>query len=323
MILLHAQLEAKFQIRNFQRLEPGKPLTYIGMRVSAASDGSGRIHLDSADYIQQVLKKQNMLLCNPVKVPMDRTLLKEAAASPLILDKERKMAIRKVHGKLSWLNTTTCPGIAVATSKCKSFDSAPKEGCDKLIHQVARYLKGAQFKAIASNPDSEVGLVVEVDSDYCGDYAVTGSTKSTLAIKITLKGMLVYWSSKKQTTVADSSGRAELNALASGLREGLHLMHISEELGILPAGSRLRVYCDSNAALGFSENNGNTTQMKHVDIRQDWVRECRDRTESDLFRVDGKCDGADHFSKIMGRAEFERTSKGNTIELSVEMRYVV
>ena len=324
---LHKQLSDKFKMRNFQRLEPGKPLTYIGMRLSAPNDGSGRIMIDSAEYIQELLEGQGMTDCNPVKTPMGRQVLKEAASSPLLIGEDAKRPHRAVMitGLLRWLQSTTCPGIAVATSICKQFDSAPREGCKLLIHQLMRFLKGAQYKAICSNPDSNLGLVTEVDSDHAGEYALTGNTASRTAIKITYKDMLVYWGSFKQVTVADSSGIVELNAMAAGIKQlqGLHIRHIAEELGIIEKGTMLRVYCDSKAALGFSENNGNTTKMNHIDIRKDWVRCVKDSENVDLHKIPTNDNGADHFSKIMERCEYERTGKGNQTELPAEMRYTL
>ncbi len=320
---LHAQMGSRFKMRNFQRLTHKKPLTYIGMRVSAAGDGSGKMYLDSAEYIQQILEEENMLECNPVKVPMSRDVLKAAAASPILVDEAEHKKLRALNGKYQWLNTTTCPWIAVGTSISKQFDAKPREGCMAMAHQILRFLKGVQYKALASQPDSDMGLILEVDSDYAGEYALTGSTHSRTAYKLTFKGMLVAWGSKKQIDVADSSGRAELNALATGIKVGMHMLHVAEELGIIPQGTRLRVYCDSNAALGFAENNGNTTKMKHIDIRMDWVRDVRDRTNTDLYRVASKDNGADFFSKIMPRAEYERTGKGLGEELPDEMRYTL
>jgi 3D (Asp-Asp-Asp) domain-containing protein len=320
---IHAQMGSKFKMRNFQRLSHKKPLTYIGMRVSAAGDGSGRMYLDSAEYIQQILEEENMIDCNAVKVPMSRDVLKAAAASPLMTSVTEHTHNRALNGKFQWLNTTCCPLIAVPTSISKQYDAKPREGCKVMAQQMLRFLKGIQYKALSSHPDNDLGLVLEVDSDYAGEYALTGSTHSRTAYKLTFKGMLVAWGSKKQIDVADSSGRAELNALATGIKVGMHIQWVAEELGIIPQGSRLRVYCDSNAALGFAENNGNTTKMKHIDIRSDWVRDVRDRSQTDLYRVDTKDNGADFFSKIMGRAEFERTGKGLVVELPDEMRYTL
>ncbi len=75
--------------------------------------------------------------------------------------------------------------------------------------------------------------------------------------------MVLAWGSHKQTDVADSSERAELNALATRIK---NLKHVAEKLGVIPMGPKLRVSCDSNAALGFSENNSNISKMKHIDI---------------------------------------------------------
>jgi hypothetical protein len=127
MMRLHEQLGLKFKMRNFQRLEHNKPLTYIGMRMSAAGDDSGRIFLDSAEYIQGMLEEENMTECNAVKVPMSRDVLKAVAASPLANDEAVQKKQRGINGKFQWLNATTCPSIAVATSVSKQFDCAPRE----------------------------------------------------------------------------------------------------------------------------------------------------------------------------------------------------
>lgn len=66
-------------------------------------------------------------------------------------------------------------------------------------------------------------------------------------------------------------GEAETYALSEGVRTILYLKHVAEELGIaVPEVPALD--CDANAALGFVHNQSQVGRMKHIDLRDAWIR---------------------------------------------------
>merc|ERR1712016_65105 len=69
-----------------------------------------------------------------------------------------------------------------------------------------------------------------VDSDWAGGKATRKSTSDGV---LHINGVCVHHYSRAQTTVARSSGEAELYAIGTGVAEALGLKNFLHELGIL------------------------------------------------------------------------------------------
>ena len=83
--------------------------------------------------------------------------------------------------------------------------------------------------------------------------------------------MPISWMSTKQHAIAPSSANSELYAMSTGVKIGLHISYIADELGMnIPKPITLLV--DASAAIGFAQNVGSKTKMKHLDIRDQWVQ---------------------------------------------------
>ena len=69
------------------------------------------------------------------------------------------------------------PDLCFASRVASSHMSCPKEGDDKLIKRIIRYLKGKQRVAIRYKFQEESeGIVVYTDSDWAGDIESRKST---------------------------------------------------------------------------------------------------------------------------------------------------
>ena len=105
-----------------------------------------------------------------------------------------------------------------------------------------------------------------------------------------------------------SSAAAETMAASETLVRALHISYIAEELGI-PVEHPLEIQIDANAALGFLNNTGGPSKMKHLDIRKDWIQQIRDRDLVKFVKVPTKDNKADFMTKLQNRVEFNRLYK--------------
>ena len=48
--------------------------------------------------------------------------------------------------------------------------------------------------------------------------------------------------------------------------------------------------------------------MRHIDVRESWVQQIRDRKNLSIHKISGTDNPADFFTKIMAKTEFARTS---------------
>ena len=124
-----------------------------------------------------------------------------------------------------------------------------------------------------------------------------------MGILIKYNGFPVAWKSAWIKARCVSSGEAESYALSECIRWALHLKYIGEELSIeMP--DRPTVQSDASAALGFAGKTDGTGKMKHIDLREDWVRDLK---SNDIIRtkVPGELNQADAFTKILPLSDFQ------------------
>ena len=77
-----------------------------------------------------------------------------------------------------------------------------------------------------------------------------------------------HWS-KTQTTIALSSGEAELNGIGAGIAMGMGVQSICRDLGY---HYDLRVHTDATAAIGIARRRG-MGKIRHLDTTDLWVQE--------------------------------------------------
>ena len=77
-----------------------------------------------------------------------------------------------------------------------------------------------------------------------------------------------HWSST-QTTIALSSGEAELGGLAKGSAQTIGLRTVAADLGWTVG---CRVFSDATAAIGIARRNG-VGKIRHLDTTDLWIQE--------------------------------------------------
>ena len=141
------------------------------------------------------------------------------------------------------------------------------------------------------------GLVVWTDSDHAGMWAVTGNTLSRMGILITYDGSPVLWKSTYIKATCQSSGEAEMYALSEAIRHALHMKYVGEELTIsmleMPT-----IRCDASTAIRFVDCVEGVDRMKHIDLRECWVKEMRSN-ETIKQKCDGTANKANQMTKIL------------------------
>lgn len=104
--------------------------------------------------------------------------------------------------------------------------------------------------------------------------------------------------------IAQSSAESETHAGADAGKESLHLKYIAEELEI-PVPIKMPVGVDAGAALGFIHNTGGVSRLKHINLRQAWVKALRDPYKLDFYKILGTDNPADLFTKVQTLPAFK------------------
>ena len=90
-----------------------------------------------------------------------------------------------------------------------------------------------------------------------------------------LFGGPILWKSGKQATVTTSTMEAELLSLSTGASELYSLQRLFQGLDFNLGRPVTTIYCDNQQTIRLvtSEIPQLTTRLKHVDIRQHWLRQ--------------------------------------------------
>jgi hypothetical protein len=155
-----------------------------------------------AKYTKDVMKKFNMAELKPVSTPM-------SSAASLCLDEDGEAVdqreYRSMIGSLLYL-TATRSDIQFTVGLCARFHASPCSSHRTVVQQVFRYLKHTPEFGIWYSASSSLDLVGFSDADFAGCGIDRKSTSGTCQF---LGLSLVCWSSRKQSSVAQSTTEAE------------------------------------------------------------------------------------------------------------------
>ena len=241
------------------------------------------------------------------------------------LDPQDQMPLTKkmriLVGCLNWLSISTRPDISTITNMLAKYSSRPSQAHLTSVKRVIKYLKGTKQKGIlfTSKPSAKLSAYVKfpVESELMGltdanwgpqDQQKPKPTDKPKEVDIfksrSLSGFLlwlsgpIHWVSKRQTITARSSAEAEIYAVDECTKYLLYLKQIIEGLDLqeelMP--SFTKIYNDNNAAVCWSKNS-TTKGLRHVQIRENAVRESVLSQFIKVLHIAGKINLADMFTK--------------------------
>jgi hypothetical protein len=182
--------------------------------------------------------------------------------------------------------------------------STPTARAWKRLKRVARYL--LQYPVLSYRFEfqrSQAVVEVFVDSDHAG---CRESRKSTTGFALLHGSHCVKTGSSTQTTIAMSSGEAELYAVVRGASEGLGLQALADDLGVVRS---VRVWTDSAAAKGMVSRTG-AGRQRHLEVKYLWVQQaCREERFA-IRKVAGERNPADLLTKPLSGEVVGRWMRG-------------
>jgi len=316
---MHSMLDKRFDTKGIRRLTVDSPLDYLSIRIMMHNDG--KITLDNHDKIEGFLKQHGMDKCNPVSNPLTKQMLQDCAMEDTpTMDAAATERYQRIVGDGIWLVSTTHPILATSTSILAGMNCAPPEAAEKLLTHYLRYLQHVKGHCLVVNPNpTRPGIMHYSDSDWAGLYAYTGETRSRSGMLVTYNDMPISWHSKHQKCkgtahkedldlfhIATASAEAELYAAADAVKACLHLRYIGQELNIaLDPITTLQV--DATAAIGKIQGPRGGGKMKHIDLRQGWIKQLRDQTLCKVVKIAGEENLADSFTKLLPLSSFKET----------------
>jgi hypothetical protein len=182
----------------------GELTFFLGIQVKQTKQGT---FVHQAKYMKDLMKKFNMVELKPVS-----TLTSTAMSLGPDEDGEAvdQRECRSMIGSLLYL-TVIWPDIQFNVGLCARFQASPYSSHQTAIQRIFKYLKHTPEFGILYSASSSLDLVGFSDADFAG-YGI--DRKSTSGTCHFLGSSLICWSSRKQSSVAQSTTEAEYVAVA-------------------------------------------------------------------------------------------------------------
>jgi hypothetical protein len=207
---------------------------------------------------------------------------------------------RSMIGSLLYL-TATRPDIQFSVCLCTRFQLSPRTSHRQAVKQIFRYLRLTPDFGLWYSTSSSLALHSFSDVDFAGCQLDRKSTSGTCQF---LGYSLVFWSSRKQSSVAQSTTEAEYIAAASCCSQLLWITYTMSDF--CEEYTHLPLQCDSTSAISVAKNPMLHSKTKHIEVRYHFHRENVEKGKITLINVRTYDQIANIFTKPLDQATFPR-----------------
>jgi hypothetical protein len=198
--------------REFEMSMMGELQYFLGLQIKQVKDGT---FVHQTKYTKDMLRKFQMQDVNPMSTPMGSTATLDADEDGEPVDQRE---YRSMIGSLIYL-TATRPDIQFSVYLCAHFQAVKK---------IFRYLQSAPGLGLWYSSSLTLSLHGFSDADFAGCRVERKSTSGTCQF---LGSSLVLWSSRKQSSVAQSTTEVEYVAATSCCSQLLWISYTLRDFG--------------------------------------------------------------------------------------------
>jgi hypothetical protein len=248
-------------------------------------------------YTKDMLRKFQMQDVKPMSTPM-------GTMATLDADEDREPVDQREYwsmiGSLLYL-TVTRPDIQFSVSLCARFQALPRTSHRRAVKRMFRYLQSAPGLGLWYSSSLTLFLHGFSDGDFAGCRVERKSTSDTCQF---LRSSLVSWSSRKKSSVAQSTTEAEYVAAASCCSQLLWISYTLRDFG--EECTQIQILCDSTIAISVEKNLVLHSRTKHIEVRCHFLRDNVEKGTIVLSHVPTQDQLADIFTKPLDQATFVR-----------------
>jgi hypothetical protein len=132
------------------------------------------------------------------------------------------------------------------------------------------------------------------------DWAMSEGRRSVSRYIIECTSAPIAWSSKQQGIVALSSCEAEYLACTHCARQIVWTRSLFREMGFNQANPTT-LFCDNKGTVLCTHDPHSHSQMKHIDIRAHYIRDCVNKRSIDVHHIPGVDNPADLLTKPLAK----------------------
>lgn len=283
------QLKRKLDISSLGELK-----YFLGMEIERID---GKYSISLRGYIEKLAARFGMSEAKPAKTPMDEGFLKLQNGEKL----EDESLYRSLVGALLYVAVHARPDIAISASILGRRVSCPTQTDWTAAKRVVRYLLGTKHWKLSY--DGRTGdLLGFTDADWAGDVE---SRKSTSGFAFLYAGAAISWISRKQSSVTLSSMEAEYVSLSEACQEAIWLRSLLEDFGQRQLGATV-IHEDNQSCIAFVKAERATRRSKHIETREQFVRNLCDEGKVRLEYCSTDAMTADILTKPLGAQKQQR-----------------
>ncbi|KAJ9541592.1 hypothetical protein OSB04_028098 [Centaurea solstitialis] len=241
----------KFLTKHFEMKDLGDASFVLGIQI-LRDRSRGILRLSQRSYIDKVFDRFGMLDSKSGDTPIakgDKFSLKQCPKNDLEIKEMQKIPYASIVGSLMYAQIPKQPGNG-------SLESS------QTGHAVLEENEGLHAHL------QKIGLT--------GDHWVFGfrfwwiprHRSIHIRIRVYSSWRAISWKSVKQTLVASSTMAAEFVACYEASNHGIWLRNFFTGLRIVKGVERpLKLFCDNNSVVLYSNNNRSSIKSKHIDIK--------------------------------------------------------
>lgn len=260
------------QDRLFKMKDLGVIKTYLGIHVDYDYK-EGILTLDQTNYIDSIAIKYNLENSKLYETPMEQNLKLVPAKS--ICD---HIKYRNLIGILLYISSATRPDISFSVNYLSRFQNCFDNTHYNYALRILKYLYLTKdLKLILRKNVNHDIIDCFVDADWAGDVV---DRKSTTGYVIRMYGNVIYWKSKKQSSVTKSSTSAEYVALSECVSELIIIKDVIKDLGINLC-KPIKIYEDNSGTISIAKYGNFTKKSKYIETHYYFVNENFEKGEID------------------------------------------
>lgn len=280
-----------------------------------------KVHISQSAYVDHLLDLAGLTdTCRPATTPYRSGYPVDAVRGkppPPEQKQALKTRLRQMIGSLLWLSQGTRPDLSTITSMLAQYQNSPHQGhIDAAIH-VIRYINQTRHLGIIFD-SSHLHTVHSYthfpiaplhalsDSNWGPQDQSTVKEHTTIPLfkSRSISGHIIFlygplhWQSKRQTITARSSAEAEIYATDECVRELIYLRKLYTELNLHNVFFKkaIDIRNDNMACVQWCKNR-TTRSIRHIQLRDNAVRESIQKKEVDISHIPGRDNIADIFTK--------------------------
>jgi hypothetical protein len=207
--------------REFEMKMMGELQVFLGLQIKQSKEGT---FVYQAKYTKDIVSNFKMEDSKAMVMPMSTTTALDADDEGEHVDQKE---YRSMTGSLLYM-TAMRPDIQFSVCLCAHFQASLRTSHRRVVKQIVRYLRHTPDFGLWYSASSSLALHGFLDADFDGCRLDRKSTSRTCQF---LGSSLVSWSSRKQSSVAQSTTKAEYVAVVSCCSRFLWITYTMSDFG--------------------------------------------------------------------------------------------